>query len=68
MQLMVANPPDKRIKEIVGGSSIKNCPFEFNDVSNSSDIFGSNSNRLKGVITRQKPKMVKEEYLKIPKD
>ena len=65
---MVFNPTGERFKEIVNVSSLKNCPVEINDVSNSSDIFGSNRNRLRGESTRQKPKMLKEEYLKIPKD
>ena len=57
---VVANSPDERFKKIVSGSSIKNCPIEVNDVSNSSSMFGSNCNRLRGAITRQKPKRVKE--------
>ena len=65
-QSMAANPPDERFKNIVSGTSINNCPVEVNGVSNSSAIFGSNRNGLRGVSTRWKPKRLKEEYLKNP--
>ena len=52
----------------MSGSSLKNFPVEVKDVSNSYAIFGANCNRLRGESNRQKPKMVKEEYMKIPKD
>ena len=65
---MVANPPDERFKEILSGSSLKNLTVEVKDVSNSYAILGTNCNRLRGASTRQKPEMMKEEYMKIPKD
>ena len=65
---MVANPPDEKFKEIVIVSSLKNLPVEVKEVSNSYVIFGANHNRLRGESTRQKPKMIKEQYMKIPKD
>ena len=51
-QLMVANPPDERFKEIVSGSSLKNYPVEVKYVSNSYARFGANCNRLRGGSTR----------------
>ena len=51
-QLMLANPPDERFKEIVSGSSLNNFPVEIKDVSNSYAIFGANSNSLRGDSTR----------------
>ena len=65
---VVANSPDERFKEIVSGSSLKNCPVEVKDVSNSYAILGANRNRLRGASTRQKPNRVKEEYTKITKN
>ena len=65
---MVANPPDERFKEIVSGSSLDNSPIEVKDISNSNAKFGDKRNILRGESTRQKIKMVKEEYMKIPKD
>ena len=67
-QFMVANPPDERFKEILSGSSLNNFLVELKDVSNSYSIFSANSNRLNEASTRNKPKKVKEEYMKIPKE
>ena len=68
MQSMVANPTYDRFKEIVSGQSLNNLSVKFKDVSNSYEFFDSNSNRLRRSSTRQKPKMAKEEYMKIPKE
>ena len=50
----------------MSGSSLKNFPVEFKYLSNSYAMFGANINRLRGDITRQKPKKVREEHMKIP--
>ena len=65
---MLDNQKDERFKEVVSSSILKNFPVEFKDGSNSYSIFGANCNRLRGVSARQKPKSVKEKYMKIPKD
>ena len=67
-QYMVDNLPAVRFKEIVSAEGIRNCPVEVHDVTNFSTIFGPNSNRLRGASTRQKPKRVWEEYMKITRD
>ena len=67
-QSMVANLTDDKFKEIVSGSNLNNFLVEVIYVSNSSAIFGSNRKRLRGASNRQKPKRVKEEYLKISND
>ena len=59
-QSMVANPLDERFKEVESGSSVNNFLVAVNDVSNSSAIFGSICNRLRGASTRKKPKRLKE--------
>ena len=66
-QYMVANPIYERFKEIVIGSSLKNFLVDVKDISNWYAILGANRNRLRGPSTRQKPKMGKEEYMKITK-
>ena len=53
---------------MLSGSRLKNPPVEFKDVSNSYAVFGANRNRLRGASTREKPKRVKEEYMKTSKD
>ena len=65
---MVGNPPTVRLKEIVSAEGLINCPVEFNDVTNYSTIFGPNRNILRGASTTQKPKKVREEYMKTPGD
>ena len=67
-QSMLVDPPAVRFKEIVSAEGLRNFPVEVNDVTNSSDIFGPNRNKLRRSNTRQKPKGVREEYLKTPRD
>ena len=57
---MVGNPPAVRFKEIVSDEGLRNFPVEFNDVTNSSSLFGTNRNRLRGASIRRKPKRVRE--------
>ena len=65
---MVGNPPSVIFKEIVSAEGIRNCPVEFNYVTNSFTIFGPNRNRFKGASTRRKTKRVRQEYIKISRD
>ena len=58
-QSMVANPLDERFKEVESGSNVNNFLVAFNDVSNSSAIFGSSRNRFRWASNRQKQKRVK---------
>ena len=67
-QSMVGNPPAVRFKEIVSAEGLINFPVEVNDVTNSSTIFGPNHNRFRGASTIRKPKRVRKEYMKIPRD
>ena len=52
----------------MSAEGLRNFSVEVSDVTNYSTIFGPNRNRLRGESTRQKPKGVREEYMKIPRD
>ena len=53
---------------MVSNTFLKNSPVKVDDVTNARTIFGPNLLRLKGGSTRQKPKRVESEYIKIPRD
>ena len=67
-QAMVGHPPTARFKQIVSDSHLAECPVDVNDVSRSVVIFGPDRSRLRGAATRQNPKRVVEEYMKMPRD
>ena len=65
MQSMLGNPSALRFKEIGIVEGLRDCPIEFNDVTNSSTICCRNRKRFRGASIRHKPKRVREEYMKI---
>ncbi len=47
---------------------ITNCPVTVQDVHNANQIFSPNLSNLRGKMTRTKPKHVRVDYVKIPRD
>ena len=47
-QVMVAHPPDEKLKQMVGHESLRNCNVKVDDITNTQTFFGPYRSRLKG--------------------
>ena len=66
-QIMLADPPDARFKQLVNSDSIKNCKVTAQDISNSRVVFGPDLPGLQGKTTRKNPTRVVSVYMGIPR-
>ena len=55
-------------KSILRMNVIQNCPVTVEDVNIADKIFGPDMSSLKGKSTRRKPKPVRKDFIKIPKE
>ena len=66
-QGLIGHPPNAEFKRIVSRNP-KTFPFSAVDVRNSDPIFGPSRPRLRGAATRQRPEVVREGRLDIPRN
>ena len=64
----LACPSINDLKTIVGSYSINNCPVTMDDVMLAEKIFGKDIATIKGKTTRQRPKVVVQDVVAIPKE
>ena len=65
---IVRMPTIQSFKAMLRTNIIKNCPVTIEDVTMAKKIFGPSMSSLKGKSTRRKPKPVKKDLIKIPKE
>jgi hypothetical protein len=65
---IVGTPTMNNFKSLLRMNGIQNCPVTVEDVNISENIFGPDMSSLKGKSTRRKPKPVRSDLIKIPKE
>eukprot|EP00804_Cyclotella_cryptica_P011815 CCRYP_021222-RA/>CCRYP_021222-RA protein AED:0.36 eAED:-0.92 QI:0/-1/0/1/-1/1/1/0/432 len=67
MQAMMAHPSDSAMKHMVSQTNaVKNCPVTVTDITNARAIFGPDRAGVRGKTVRQRPAVVRPEYVGIP--
>ena len=66
LKAMLGFPTTANFKHIIRLNQIRNCPITLKDIENAEKIFGDNIASPKGKSTRQKPPVIKEDFIEIP--
>ena len=65
---IVDAPAVENFKLLLRMNIIKNCPVTVEDINIADKIIGTDVSSLKGKSTRQKPKPVRKDLIRIPKE
>ena len=65
---MVVAPTLQNLKVMIRYNIIQNCPFTVEYIDILQNIFGPDVSTLKGITTRQRKKVVVDNFIEIPRE